>query len=249
MSNQLLFTQWLNAHFAGLVDRLLALFRVHPATPSAPISDSLAMEVLVCAVLLIYFLMVRLTLSVEKPSPVQHLAESIHAFVSDQAESIIGHGYESFTGYLTVLFLFILLSNLVGVIPSLKSPTADVVVPLGCALVTFVYYNYYGIRTHGFAYVKHFLGPVDVSVWMWLLAPLMLIIEIFSHLARVLSLSVRLYANIFAGDMVTLSFFSLIPLGIPLVFLGLHVFVSVLQAFIFMALAMSYLSLAVAEDH
>lgn len=243
MSNQLLFTQLLNAHFAGLTDRLLAFFHVQPANPSAPISDTLAIELLVVAALLIYFLIVRLTLSVEKPNPVQHLAESIHGFVSDQGESIIGHGYETFTGFLTVLFLFILLANLVGLIPGLKSPTADIVVPLGCALLTFAYYHFHGIRVHGFAYVKQFLGPI------WWLAPLMLIIEIFSHLARVLSLSVRLYANIFAGDMVTLSFFSLIPLGIPLIFLGLHVFVSVLQAFIFMALAMSYLSLAVAEDH
>ena len=77
----------------------------------------------------------------------------------------------------------------------------------------------------------------------------MLIIEIISHLARVLSLTVRLFANMFAGDMVTLAFFSLIPIGVPLVFLGLHVFVSLLQAFVFMALAMSYLSLAVAADH
>lgn len=249
MPNQLLFTQFLNAHFAGIAGGLMTLFHIQPANPSAPISDTLSMELLVVAVLLVFFLMVRLTLSVEKPNAFQHLAEAVHGFVSDQSESIIGHGYEKFTSFLTALFLFILLSNLVGLIPSLKSPTADIVVPLGCAIVTFVYYQVHGVRVHGFAYMKHFLGPVDVSIWMWLLAPLMLLIEIFSHLARLLSLSVRLYANIFAGDMVTLSFFSLIPLGIPLIFLGLHVFVSVLQAFIFMALAMSYLSLAVAEEH
>jgi F-type H+-transporting ATPase subunit a len=77
----------------------------------------------------------------------------------------------------------------------------------------------------------------------------MLPIEIFSHLARMLSLTVRLYANIFAGDMITLAFFSLIPIGVPLIFLGLHVFVALLQAFIFMALAMCYLALAVSEEH
>jgi F-type H+-transporting ATPase subunit a len=249
MPNQLLFTQFLNAHFAGLVDGLLRLFHIQPANPSAPISDTLSVELLVVAVLLVFFLLVRATLSVEQPNPLQHLAESVHGFVSDQGESIIGHGHETFTGFLTVLFLFILLCNLAGLIPSLKSPTADIVVPLGCALVTFFFYQYHGIRVHGAGYVKQFLGPVHVSIWMWLLSPLMLVIEIFSHLARVLSLSVRLYANIFAGDMVTLSFFSLIPLGIPLIFLGLHLFVSVLQAFIFMALAMSYLSLAVSHDH
>src|SRR6185312_5668712 len=138
MPNQLLFTQFLNAHFAGLTDGLLRLFHIQSANPSAPISDTLSMELLVVAVLLIFFLIVRLTLNVEKPNPVQHLAESIHGFVSGQGESIIGHGYETFTGFLTVLGLFILLANLVGLFSGLKSPTADIVVPLGCALVTFV---------------------------------------------------------------------------------------------------------------
>ena len=143
-----------------------------------------------------------------------------------------------------MLFIFILLCNLIGLVPGLKSPTADIVVPLGCALVTFVYYHYHGIRVHGFGYIKQFLGPSLV-----VLSPLMLLIEIVSHLARALSLTVRLYANIFAGDLVTLAFFSLIPIGIPLIFLSLHLMVSVVQAFLFMALAMSYLSLAVSEEH
>jgi F-type H+-transporting ATPase subunit a len=145
--------------------------------------------------------------------------------------------------YVTVLGMFILLCNLVGIIPGLESPTAYVVVPLGCAILTFVYYHYQGLRANGFKYFKQFLGPVW---WMaWLLLP----IEIISHFARVLSLTVRLYANIFAGDLVTLAFFSLIPVFIPLVFIGLHLMVAVVQAFVFMALALSYLSLAVAEEH
>ncbi len=206
-------------------------------------TDSFSMELLVFCVLLCFFLAVRLTLSVEKPKPIQHVAEAMHEFVSDQGESIIGHGYEGFLSFLTVLFLFILLCNLVGLIPGLKSPTADIVVPLGCALLTFVFYHLQGIRKNGFGYIKQFLGPVW---WMsWLMLPL----EIISHLARLLSLTVRLYANIFAGDLVTLAFFSLIPIGIPLIFLSLHVMVSVVQAFLFMALAMSYLSLAVSAEH
>ena len=154
-----------------------------------------------------------------------------------------GHDFERFLGFITVLGLFILLCNLLGLVPGLKSPTADVVVPFGCALLTFLYYHYYGIRKNGWRYIKQFLGPV------WWLAPLMFVIEIISHLARVLSLTVRLFANIFAGDLVTLAFFSLIPIAFPLIFLSLHVMVSVVQAFLFMALALSYLSLAVAEEH
>ena len=194
-------------------------------------------------VLLAYFIVVRLTLSVEKPAAAQHLAEMTHEFVSEQGESIIGHGSERFTSYLTTLFLFILLANLMGLVPGLKSPTAEAVVPLGFALVTFIYYHYHGLRSNGFAYVKQFLGPV------WWLYPLMLPIEIISHFARVLSLTVRLYANMFAGDLVTLAFFSLVPLGIPLIFLGLHLGVAVVQAYVFFLLAAIYLSLAVAHDH
>ena len=84
---------------------------------------------------------------------------------------------------------------------------------------------------------------------MWWLSPLLFPIEIISHLARVLSLTVRLYANMFAGDLVTLAFFSLVPVGIPLIFLGLHLGVAVVQAYVFMLLATIYLSLAVAHDH
>ncbi len=243
MPTQLLFTQFLNAHFASPVTALLRAVHVHPTYPNTPITNAFAMELLVFLFLIAYFLVVRVTLSVEKPAAAQHLAEMTHEFVSEQGESIIGHGSERFTSYLTALFLFILLSNLMGLVPGLESPTANSVVPLGFALVTFVYYHYHGVRSNGGAYVKQFLGPVW---WLsWLLFP----IEVISHCARVLSLTVRLYANMFAGDLVTLAFFSLVPIGIPLVFLGLHLGVAVVQAYVFFLLAAIYLSLAVAHDH
>ncbi|HEY8997794.1 MAG TPA: F0F1 ATP synthase subunit A [Edaphobacter sp.] len=243
MPTQLLFTRFLNAHFAAPVTALLNAFHVHPKYPQAPITNSFAMELLVFLILIAYFLVVRFTLSVEKPGGFQHLAEMTDAFVADQGHQIIGHGSERFVTYLTALFLFILLSNLMGLIPGLESPTANVVVPLGMALVTFLYYHYHGIRANGAAYIKQFLGPV------WWLYPLLFPIEIISHFARVLSLTVRLYANMFAGDLLTLAFFSLVPIGIPLVFLGLHLGVAVIQAYVFMLLATIYLSLAVAHDH
>ena len=213
MPTQLLFTRFLNAHFAAPVTALLEAFHVHPKYPQAPITNAFAMELLVFLGLVAYFVVVRLSLSVEKPNGVQHLAEMTNEFVEEQGESIIGHGYERFVSYLTALFLFILMSNLLGLIPGFESPTANVVVPLGFAIVTFLYYHYHGIRANGGAYIKQFLGPV------WWLSWLLLPIELISHLARVLSLTVRLYANMFAGDLVTLAFFSLIPVGIPLIFL------------------------------
>jgi len=243
MPTQLLFTRILNQHLAAPVDSLLAALHVPVKYPAAPISNAVAMELLVFVALLLYFVAVRATLSVDQPGPVQHLAEMTNEFVGSQSESIIGHGYERFTTYLTVLALFILLANLMGLIPGLESPTSSPVVPLGFAVCTFFYYHYHGIRSNGFGYVKQFLGPV------WWLYPLMLPIEVISHFARVLSLTIRLYANMFAGDLVTLAFFSLIPVGVPLIFLGLHFGVSIIQAYIFMVLATVYLSMAVAHDH
>jgi F-type H+-transporting ATPase subunit a len=243
MPTQLLFTRFLNEHFAAPVTAFLNALHVHPASPEAPITNAFAMELLVFLILVAYFILVRISLSVEKPKGVQHLAEITHEFVSEQGEQIIGHGSERFVSYLTALGLFILLSNLLGLIPGLESPTANVVVPLGFALVTFFYYHYHGIRENGISYVKQFLGPV------WWLYPLLFPIEIISHCARVLSLTVRLYANMFAGDLLSLVAFSIIPVGIPLLALGLHFGVAIIQAYVFFLLAAIYLSLAVAHDH
>ncbi|WP_353073865.1 F0F1 ATP synthase subunit A [Tunturiibacter gelidoferens] len=243
MPTQTAITLFLNQHFGAFTTSFLEALHVHPKYPAYPITDSFAMELLVFFVLIAYFMLVRMTLSVEKPAAAQHLAEMTHEFVSEQGEQIIGHGSERFTSYLTALGLFILLANLMGVVPGLKSPTAYAVVPLGFALCTFIYYHYHGVRENGWAYIKQFLGPV------WWLYPLLLPIEIISHFARVLSLTVRLYANMFAGDLVTIAFFSLVPVGIPLIFLGLHVGVAVVQAYVFFLLASIYLSLAVAHDH
>jgi F-type H+-transporting ATPase subunit a len=169
--------------------------------------------------------------------------EGIHGFVGNQSEEIIGHHSEGFTPFLAALGLFILLCNLIGVIPGFESPTATPAVPLGLAVCAFVYYQAQGFKHSGVAYLKHFLGPV------WWLSWLMLPIEIISHLARMLSLTIRLYANMFAGDMVTLVFFSLVPIGVPIIFLGLHIGVSLLQTYIFVLLTTVYLAGAVAEEH
>jgi F-type H+-transporting ATPase subunit a len=117
-------------------------------------------------------------------------------------------------------------------------------VPAGLAVVTFVYYNYMGFREQGvWSYLKHFAGPI------WWLAPLMIPIEIVSHLARPLSLSIRLFANMFAGEQVTMAFLKLTLLLAPAIFMGLHVFVSLLQAYIFALLAMIYVAGAIAHEH
>ena len=207
------------------------------------IDDAFALELLIAALLFAFFLAVRLTLSVEKPAPVQQFAEMIHEFVGGQADQIIGHGYERFQSFATVVFLFILSCNLIGLIPGINSPTELEVVTLAIAIATFVYYNFYSLKEQGFVgYMKHFAGPV------WWLAWLMFPIEIVSHVARIMSLSVRLYANMFAGGLVTLVFFSLVPVGVPVIFLGLHLMVSVIQAFVFMLLTTVFTALICTHD-
>ena len=243
MPVQLPFTAFLNHHFAGLANAVLAMLHVHPTYPQRPIDNILAMEFLVFLILLAFFAIVRVTLSVDKPGPTQHIAEMLHGLVSDQAESIIGHGYERFVPYVTVVFVFILLCNVIGLVPGFITPTAKPWVPLGLATITFLYYQYHGIRENGFGYIKQFLGPI------WWIAPLMLPIEVISHLARILSLTVRLYANMFASDMVILVFFSMIPVLGSVPFLALHLGVSIIQAVVFMLLTLIYLSQAVAHEH
>ena len=212
--------------------------------PAAPIANWFAMELLVVTGLMVFFVLVRMRLSAENPGALQHTAEMLNEFIGGQSEEIIGHHSERFTPFLATLFVFILIANLIGLIPTLASPTANPSVPLGLALLAWLYYHLHGIRKQGpWRYFLHFFGPV------WWLGWLMFPIEVVSHCARALSLTIRLYANIFAGDMVTLVFFSLIPIGIPVIFLLLHVGVSLLQAYIFVLLTTVYLSGAVAEEH
>jgi F-type H+-transporting ATPase subunit a len=246
MVEQLWFTALLNKVFAAPVNAIMQALPApfHPEHQNAPITDAVAMQILVVGILILVFMSIRSRLSVEKPGAVQHLAEMFHEFISGQGEEIIGHHSERYVPFLSAVFLFILFANLIGLIPGFESPTGKPYVTLGCAVVAFLYYNFHGVREQGpVAYAKHFLGPV------WWLSWLMLPLEIVSHLARIMSLTVRLYANIFAGDMVTLVFFSLIPLGIPVIFLMLHVGVSLLQAYIFTLLTTVYLAGAVAHEH
>jgi len=240
---QLWFTALLNRLFGGPVLSLLLALGIHPKHSSAPISNSFAMEVLVALLLITFFTAVRLRLSVEQPGALQQAAEWIENFIGNMGHEIIGHHYKPYHAYLVTLGLFILSCNLIGIIPSLESPTAVPIVPLGCALLTWSYYHFQGLRANGFGYFKHFMGPV------WWLAPLMLPIEIFSHTARLLSLTVRLFANMFAGEMVTLVFFSLVPIGVPIVFEGLHIGVSLIQTYIFVILGCVYLGEATAHEH
>jgi len=243
MPEQLWITALLNKYFAGLANAILGVFHLHAHYPAAPISNYVAMQILVFVLLVAVFAIARAQLSVDNPGALQHLMESIDGFVNQQSHEVIGHEYQRYVGYLTALGIFILTCCLIGLIPGFEAPTAVPSVPLGCALVTWFYYHYNGIRQNGASYIKHFMGPV------WWLSPLMFVIEVCSHLARILSLTVRLFANMFAGDMVTLVFLSLVPIVVPVVFMLLHIGVAFIQTYIFVLLATVYIGEAVAHEH
>jgi F-type H+-transporting ATPase subunit a len=243
MPESLALTRWLNQLFGGIVASVLHAVGIS-ATPATAINDTFAMELLVACGLIAFFVIVRISLSVEKPNPAQQIAEMIHGFVGDQAEQVIGHGYERFQAFVTCVLLFVVFNNLIGLIPGIETPTAQPVVPLGIAVLTFLYYNFHGLRANGpIGYLKQFAGPV------WWLIPLMFPVEIISHLARVMSLTIRLYANMLASDLLSLICFSMFPAVAPTAFLGMHFLVSLVQAYVFMLLSMIYLSMAVSHEH
>lgn len=168
------------------------------------------------------------------------VAESLYKLT----ESVLGH-HEAphYFPVIGTLFVFIFASNLVGLIPGFLPPTDNMNTTLALGAFVFLYYNYVGLKINGLAYLKHFLGPV-----LWL-APLMLIIEIASHVFRPLSLALRLRGNIM-GDHVVLSIFSdLVPFVLPVIFYGLGMFVAFVQAFVFCLMTMVYISLSTAHDH
>jgi len=176
---------------------------------------------------------------------VRNIFELFTEMVLKFLDDIIGHRGREFLPLIGTLGFFIFFSNFLGLVPGFLPPTDNLNTTVACALVVFFATHYYGLKAHGIKYLKHFLGPV-----LWL-SPLMLPIEIISHLARVLSLSMRLFGNIMADHML-LSLTLAAPLFLPLflspmsLFLG--VFVSLIQTFIFMLLSMIYISLAVEES-
>ncbi len=201
------------------------------------------MQLVVFVLIILFFVVVRARLSVDDPGKMQHLMEEIDSFVTKQSHEVIGHGYERYVGYLTVLGIFILLGCLLGVVPGFESPTAIPSVPLGCALVTWFYYHFQGVRSNGFAYVKNFMGPEP-----WLAILLFPIEDIqpsganpFAHHP-----SLRQYVRQRSGDPGVLLLGSA---GLPVVFILLHIGVSVIQTYIFVLLATVYIGEAVAHEH
>ncbi len=177
------------------------------------------------------------------PGRMQNVMEVVVSGFDGLLTETMGPHGRKFFPLIATLGLYILSSNLIGLIPGFESPTANLNTTVSMAIVVFVMTHIVGIRVHGMKYVKQFMGPV------WWLTPLMMPIEIISHLSRPLSLSVRLFGNIMGEDIVLAVVLLLVPLLVPLPVFALMIFTSVIQTLVFMLLAMMYIAGAMEEHH
>ena len=237
-----LIVNWVNDVFGGPVASLLNL---HVAPNEHVIPTHVVMETIVLLACIVFFGFLRTRFSVESPGNLQQAFETFIEFLDDQLESNVGHEGHKYLSIIGTFAVFIVFSNLLGLVPGMISPSSNVNVPAGCAIMVFLYYQFQGIRKQGLVtYLKHFMGPV------WWLAPLMVPIELISHFARPATLTIRLFANIMAEELVITIFFGLLPFIVPLPFMAFAIFGGLLQAFIFCTLTMVYLGGAVAtEEH
>lgn len=187
---------------------------------------------------------------------IRNAVELLVEMLANLARENMGPKWKTYFPFIGTLFLFILLSNLVGLVPGIDGATSSADTTWAWAIISFVVHQYVGIREHGWAYVNHFLGPslYDLKVGektyhLRLMAPLYAPIELLSHLSRVFTLAVRLLANMFADHTVVAVWLGLVPVVVPAIFMGLGVLVAFLQAYVFAMLSMIYIGLALEEAH
>ena len=239
---------WINAILGPLVEsiRLALHFAPTPAGQDV-IPDYLVMSALVVLGFVVLGVMLRSRLSVENPSRFQIVLEDLVSAVADILDQFIGPKGRTFLPLVGALGAFILAGNYLGLIPGFMAPTSNINVTVGCAITAWVYYHLQGIKAQGIVgYIKHFGGPAGVPVFM---VPLMFVIETISHLARVLSLSLRLFGNIFGEELVIAILGMLVPFFVPLPMMALGLITGGLQAFIFVLLTTIYLQGAVVSEH
>jgi F-type H+-transporting ATPase subunit a len=256
---------------------LLHALHITPTDPELPIPQHVVMGMLVVLIGTLFALAVRAKLSVERPGALQQVAELLLTNpmgfgIKDLLEENIHHGAVKLVPFVGSISIFILLSNLLGVFPNsfLVAATGHVTVPLACAILTFLYFNWQGVKHHGpVGYLSTFAGSPR-NAGQWALAILLFPVEIISTCARLLSLTVRLWANMFASDLIYVIFLGLLaggasfgwskqpvlgvvlgifPATIPVLFIGLHIFVAVVQAYVFTVLPSVYLGMATADEH
>jgi F-type H+-transporting ATPase subunit a len=191
--------------------------------------------------------LMRSRLSVEHPSKFQIVLEDAVMALAGMLEDWIGPKGRKYLPIVTALGIFILCGNYAGLVPGLMAPTSSINVTLGCALTIWVYYHVQGIREQGLLkYLLHFGAPPGSPLWLF---PMMFFIELISHTSRIMSLSLRLFGNIFGEELVVVILASIIPFLVPLPMMLLGLITGGLQAFIFVLLSIIYLQGAVAVEH
>jgi F-type H+-transporting ATPase subunit a len=268
-------TQFVNHYLGQFALALLSWLHITPENPEFPIPEHVVMAFVVLILGTFLALFLRSRLSVEKPGATQQVAELLLTNplgfgIKDLLEENVHHGALKLIPFVGSISVFVLLSNLLSVIPVFAAPTANKSVPLACAILTFLYFNWQGIKHHGAGrYLLTFAGSPK-QFGDWLLSILLFPVELVSTSARILSLTVRLWANIVASDLlytIFLSLFSMatvaawskspifgiviavLPATIPIAFIGLHIFVAIIQSYIFTVLPSVYLGMATADEH
>lgn len=242
LEHSLYIVELFNEIFSKPLASLLGLIGIEVKHPEHLIPDYLVMSLIVAVIIILFF-----GLSSRKLKPVPSKLQSFLEIVIETFEGLlvdtIGEKGKKYLPMIATVGIFILISNLLGLIPGFMAPTSKLNVTAGCALTVFVYYHWQGIRSQGLLkYLKHFMGPIP------LLAPLMIPIEVISHFSRPVSLSIRLFGNIFAEELLIVIIASIIPFFLPLPFMAVAIFTSIIQAFVFVLLSCIYIAGAVAHE-
>jgi len=204
--------------------------------------DAIAYTWLIIALLALLSIMATKALKAV-PGGLQNFMEVIIGGIENMIVETMGEHGRPFFPLIATLAIFILVSNLIGLIPGFFPPTANINTTAACAVVVFVMTHVVGVKEHGFKYIKHFMGPI-----LWL-APMMFFIEVIGHFSRVISLTLRLFGNMNGHELVLMIFFGLAPFLVPLPMMMMGVLVSFIQAFVFMLLAMIYIQGSLEHAH
>jgi F-type H+-transporting ATPase subunit a len=185
----------------------------------------------------------------DEGASVRNVLEVLVEWLAGMAKDRMGPNWRRYFPLIGTMFFFILISNLMGLVPGLAGATSDINTTLGWAVICWVFYTVVGVMQHGTKYLMKFMGPPLGSAHIHWLAPIFLILEIPLDLARMMTLSIRLLANMFADHTVVGVWLMLVPVAVPAVFMGLGLVVAFLQAFVFTLLTMIYIGLALEEPH
>ena len=221
---------------------------IHPFLFLQSLSDQLHVGVHVLYTWFVMLLLIGLALIVKGsiktiPGGLQNFFEPVISGIEGMVEETMGHHGKAYFPLIASIAFFILASNLIALIPGFYPPTANLNTNAAMALTVFFMTHAIGVKEHGLGYFKHFCGPVP-----WL-APLIIPIELVGHLARPLSLTLRLFGNMYGHEIVLMIFFTLVPILVPLPMMLMGVMVAFIQAFVFMLLSMIYIAGALEEAH